>query len=257
MDEIGQVLTEQPRCVVVAGGMDGSPVAMPLPFWFDGAGLWLLCAAVGPLATALRADERCAVGVRAAGHAVSLQGRARVLGAHDPLGLALHAPAIGLALAGAALKHAPDLAGYARDVARVPLTRWPAGLAVLRIVADAARLVEPPAPGPGMAPALPAVVPADLRRRLSGRREAVVATPGPRVAFATWSAPMALGMHPPDLAASAAAAAVVLDGHDVALALHGPLHEGTLTPVTARWWRGAESGETDVPTAFDSVVVPD
>ena len=246
MGDPGESLTNSPRCVLAAAGRRW-PVAAAAPFWSDGAGIWVSGVPIAELASALRADPRCAVTVlpvEGGTEAVSITGTARVYGAHDPPGLLAHGPAIATALTALALKHAPTLVDYARDIPRLPRGQLPEGLVVARVLLDHVETVPAPVTD-GMGPSLPSIVPAEIRRGLAGRRDVLlaVADPEPRILVASWTTGLALSPSPPD----GTRATAVVDGDRVGMILHGTIADSHLVPEHARWWRGLAVEDARVP----------
>lgn len=253
MTDIEQTLALAPRCLLAAAGPHG-PVVGAAPFWWDGAGLWILGTAVTDVVTELGTDAPAAAHVAsqdADAAAVLVRGPARVYGAGDPIGVALRAPAVMAAASALALKLGPELAGYARDLPRVPTRRWPAGLALVRVLAEEVAVAPAPPPPAGISPALPSVVPPAVRRILSGHRQIVLATADgkPRLAPASWSADLRLHTAEP-LADGVLAAGVVADGR-VGLALEGRVAAERLRPERARWWQGLVTGGARVPAGLE------
>jgi hypothetical protein len=174
-----------------------------------------------------------------------------VFHAGDPLGLLTHFPVIALALAGLAIHHS-------REIVRpwLPL-RLP--LAVRLALRDL-RAAEPPPSSPGIAPALPEVVPADIRRSLSGLRDVVVAgrsAAGLNLEHARWSAGYVLAGDLPALPGHSIAVAVEASGAGVALS--GELDaRGALQPAQVSWWSSTCSGSAPVsPPPRGAVTLPD
>jgi hypothetical protein len=256
--EFDQNLTEAPRCVVAAAGPRW-PVAAWSPFWWDGANIWLPGSPAVEVVERLRRDSRACAYVPASRSGPAgqvLSGRARVYGLHDPVGLAIHGPAIAASLSAMALKLAPALLGYARDLPQISLRRWPAGFVVVRVSVEHRETAVPPEAGPGMGPALPSVVPPAVRRELSGLRDVVLAyanratgeEPGSSpvgLVPAVWSAGFRLdaaSVLPDD----APATVLVDDGH-AGLALEGRVRDRELVAEHARWWQGLVVDGADVP----------
>jgi hypothetical protein len=118
----------------------------------------------------------------------------------------------------------------------------------------------------GVAPPLPAVVPADVRRALAGRRAVLVAhgTHRPHLVPATWGEGLTL-LGPNGRALDLAGpVAVTVDtgaerpGEARGLTLQGTLAGGRLTAGRATWWRGLRLESADVPpTPARGVVLPE
>lgn len=231
------------RCVLVVAG----PVVAPLPYWYDGASVWLSLPAGGVQAAALADDPRCALWMPGDPGTLA-HGTARVFSLRDPLGLALHAPTLTAAVAALTLTDPAGLAlGLDPAVVKVRVTVEP---------------VHAPALPPGIAPALPMVVPPDVRRALAGRRSPVLATSGDEGVMlrpAGWGAAFVL-----TAAALPEGGDVValLDADGVGLALSGTLGPGpALRPELVTWWHGTDLGSADVPppaaTVPGAITLPD
>lgn len=257
-------LTDNDRCVLAVRGRRG-PLLAPMAFWWDGAGLWLITSQASVKAGILARDPVCAasVGPPRTGRptpGVVVHGRARIFGVGDPLGLTLHGPTIATAMAALGARNVPILVGYARDAARIPAAWWPRRRVVMRVTADHIDEVDPPAAGPGMAPALPAAVPPEVRRAVAGERRVVVAStddgqPGGRLVLApaVWGAGYALtlpeGMAPRDGARAAATVDRDLTGRPTrvaGLAVHGEVVDGGIRAERATWWHGFDLATVDV-----------
>jgi hypothetical protein len=264
------VLGRGSRCLLAFPGRRG-PLLAPMAYWYDGDALWMTTAADTAKARVLARDGACAVYVGDAGGGVKATGHARVLSARDPLGLLLRAPVITGAIAGLALHDPATLLGYARDAVRVP-QRWaPHNRVVLRVelsaIVGTPRAVAPP----GVAPALPAAVPADVRRALAGvRRVAVarsVAAGGSvfEVEPGWWDGGYALSSAVtgrPVEADGPVSVALDSDAHASplgvrGLVLHGRIADGVLRAERATFWRGFDIGTVDVEAAGSGVVLPD
>ncbi len=231
------------RCLVGFRALD-APQLGSVACWSDGEALWIAVPVRSSLAAGLRAAPSCAIGI---GAGMVARGAVRVFTPDDVVGLLLHGPVVTAAMAALALRHP-------REVTR----GWP--LVPARIAVDEATAVEAPLPPPGIAPALPEVIPADIRRDLSGIRQILVATEGHdgvQLAPATWGAgftidPAARSMR----GAPVAAAAMVADSGVV---LTGEMDaRGRLRPTHASWWGGGRSGATPLPAApRGAVQLPD
>jgi hypothetical protein len=269
--DLPDVLDRAARCVLAFSGRRG-PVLSPMAFWADGASLWMATPARSVKAAALRERPECAVHVPAPGGMgddVVLTGHARLFGAHDPVGLALHGPMISAAMAALASRNTGTILGYVQDVRNVPQRFRPHHRVVVRIRVQSWDAVAPQQPGTGVSPALPTVVAADIRRALAGHRQVTVATQevdgrvhtGPAV----WGAGYALEPAG-DLALPDGVHAAVHVGADpqrapadvVGVTLFGALRSGRLEPVRAAWWDGFTLRSADLPPpARSSVVLPD
>lgn len=266
------VLERGSRCLLGLHGARG-PVLSPMAYWFDGTAVWMSTPARSVKVSALARDAHCALYVAPAGDegpGAVASGRARVFSARDPRGLVLHGPTISAAVAVLALRNATSIAGYLADAPRIPSRFLPRNRVVVRVVLDDVEAVFPPALTPGIAPALPTVVPPDVRRALAGRRRVVLGIlDGDRVRLtpAVWRAGTGAGL-PLSLplrfdVAHDAPATVALDADgrgrptEVAgLALSGSLTRPTaLLPERVTWWHGFELSSADVPTAATSATI--
>lgn len=264
------VLDGQHRCLLAVHGRTG-PLVSPMAYWWDDQHAWMTTAASAVKIARLRADPRCAVWVPGPeGSGVGASGVARVFDASDPVGLLLHGPAITGAMTALAASNVSAIAGYVQDAARVPSRFRPHNRVVLRVRLDDAELCREPVAPPGVAPALPTVVPAEVRRVVGGRRRVVVAldTPDLEVLPAVWGAGFALTPPAGRTLPADAGAAVVVDVDPgerpttvVGLALRGTITDGgALRPARATWWEGFEIASADVPaptSAASGIVLPD
>lgn len=274
-------LARATRCLLVATGPGRPgrpPVAAPAATWWDGAGVWCTLPADGLEVAALRRDPRCVVvapppheeGVGAVATAT-----ARLYSPRDPLRLALHAPPVLAALGALGAANVTRLAGAAAGAWRDPSRLLPEGRVTVRAVVETVTATRQLTPGPGIAPALPTVVPPEVRRLLAGRRRVVVAVAdadGLRVLPAVWGAGFTLvgpaGIGLPD----GTPATVVADGDDEAgLVLEGRVDApagaswARLVPSRALWWHDARRGAAELPAPVDlggragrsGIVLPD
>jgi hypothetical protein len=129
------------------------------PAWSDGAHVWLVADAVdqafvGAGAAALLTGPS---GLRALA-----RGSVRAYGLHDPVGLALHGAAVAAALGALALR----AAGAVRRA-------LPGSPFALRLQVETLMVLERGADDGGIAPALPAAAPSDIRRALAGVRDVI------------------------------------------------------------------------------------
>lgn len=264
-----ELLDRSRRCLLALPAPDG-PFVAPMAHWSDGAHLWMASAA-SPLRSGSLHDAPCAAMVAAEGGSptVTVRGTARTFRAADPVGALLHGPAIAGAMAALAASQAPALGSYLQDAARAP-SRWaPQNRVAVRLRLDAVALVEPPVPPPGVAPALPTVVPSDVRRVLGGRRQVAVVVEAERLEVlpAAWGAGFSLllpsGRH---LRPGARVTVVVDDAPTpppdaVGLALRGRVTPtGALAPERATWWEGFDVRSAEVPrspAAASGIVLPD
>lgn len=266
-----ELLRSATRLVIAVPGRDG-PVATPMAFWFDGASLWMTTSASSAKARLLARSRRCALWVppREAGRrGVAVEGPARVFSAADPVGLLTHWATISAAVTALLVKQSSTLGGYVRDLPQMPLRWLPPGRVVVRVRAERLRAMLPPEPGPGIAPALPGVVPSDIRRILSGRRDVAVAAQLDGVVAlrpAAWGAGFALDLGDEPAWSPGTPVTAVLDDDPlqrpsdvVGIALHGHLDaRGAIRPQRVSWWHGYESQRAEVPSrAAGAVVLPE
>jgi hypothetical protein len=228
------------RCLL-ALEIAGRVKVVPLPCWSDGDSLWTALRGAGPVVGALRAAQSFAVSAAD----VLARGSVRIFSPEDPVGLLLHGPVVSMAMSALALRHPGEL-------------RHAFALLPVRIALDDPWIPGPLPVGPGIAPALPAVVPADIRRRLSGQRQVLVVTRdagGVEFFPAAWGAGFALD----GAAAPGTELTAVVTDDDAGVALSGELTAaGALHPVHAIWWSGGRSGEAPLPAApRGAVVLPD
>lgn len=259
-------LTTASRCLLAHRG-DPWPLAQPFPFWSDGAALWLI--APSATATPFLEEPACAAWVAAPdagedGEGVRVDGTARVFGSHDPVALVLHSATLSAVLAALAVRRAGAVVAGARSRARGSFSPLPLGWAIVKVVIDRVRRGRLPRSHGGIAPPLPSVVPAEVRRAVGGRRDVVVAVQdgdGVEIGPARLSAGFALDTgavwDPP-----AGAASLVVEAPGTAesagVRLSGTLtDEGRLEVHHAAWWHPATSGEADVPAQPRGVVLPD
>ncbi|MBA3372662.1 MAG: hypothetical protein H0T98_03960 [Euzebyaceae bacterium] len=258
-------------CTLLLGTARGPRVA-PMACWADGAGLWLATPADSATVAALRREPECLTLVgQGADRAVVLRATARVYGLHDPLGLLLHSPIVSAAMAALGVNHADSVLDYVAEAARVPARRLPRNPVAIRLA-----LREPPPPDDpaeeegGIGPALPSVVPADVRRALTGVRHVVLAsgeTGGGRhgslvAGPAVWGAGFTLSLPPRRQLATGtpvmAIATAEAGGKPAGIALGGSLGPGpALRAQQVTWWRGAHAETVDVPPVASSITLPD
>ncbi|HUH06405.1 MAG TPA: hypothetical protein VML96_01230, partial [Egibacteraceae bacterium] len=202
------------------------------------------------------------------------EGMARLYEAGDAVTAAVHGPSIAAALAALAVKHAPELIARARSALLDP----PAGFGplpvVIRVGLERNAFEAPPDAAPGLAPALPIMIPPAVRRALSGQRRVAVATQQAghlRIGPALWSDDFRLALPTwRQLAAGEPAAVIAQSAHSedgaaadwattAALALEGPIGErGELRPARGTWWLGSRHGDIDLSAASDDgVTIPD
>lgn len=265
MPDIDEALDAATWCLLGFRAPAG-PGFAPLPFWSDGRALWATLADDSPPAQALAADPEAVAYVRpaGAGDAVVVHARARVFSLSDPVGLSVHGPVIAGAMAALALRHSGTLATSAARVRRQSLRAALRRRVAVRLAeAGAVRVALPPLPA-GVAPALPAAVPSDVRRNVAGQRRVVVVDGDLGLEPATWDDGLTLSRAGRPLAmAGPVAVAVDTDAADRdglrAFVLHGTLGaQGRLRPVAATWWRGAEQETVRLPASPTSgVTLPD
>ena len=303
-----ELLRTARRCVLALPSERG-PIVSPMAFWSDGASLWMTTSASSAKVERLAAptpdaspddadvaDEDSADGAKETSCAVyiapddavsdavptsrglSIDGSARVYTLDDPVGLAVHWPVVSAAMAALAVKNAASLTGYAMDLPRTPLRWLPTNRVAIRVRMHHIRPVVPPSvvdrmastqPGPGIAPALPGVVPSDIRRALAGQRRAVVALGGSgpvRLQPALVGAGLALDVGGGPSLPTGMPAVLVLDADprgrpsDVrGLALHGTITPGpALDAERATWWRGFDVSGARIPRQpAGGIVLPD
>ncbi len=270
MADAGAALTAATRCVLAVAGGD-APLVTPTACWSDGAAVWLSLPADGRDVATLRRCGRASLWLPPSGDAArgtAVAGPARVYGLHEPLGLALHGPVVAAAMAARAAQSAGAVVARAQAVARAPLRALPHTRVALRVAADEVESVELPAPGAGVAPALPTVVAPAVRRAVAGRRDVVLATGaagGVVVGPAAWSAGFALTVPPQRLLQAGTPAVVAVLGErsgssagDVGLLLAGTLrHGGVFAPGTATFWVGDDRRSVAVPAPTAALTLPD
>jgi hypothetical protein len=256
------------RWCLLAFADAGAPRLAPHAFWSDGAGLWLALPVDGAEVRGLRDDPRCALWVPPvdpSGPGVALAGRGRVFGLDDPLALVVHGPVLSTAVLALAARSPGLVLEQARQVASFP-PRLPRNRVVVRVAIERLRGIVPPPEGAGMAPPLPPVIPADVRRELSGIQSVVVALhhDGDVVV-----APAALGagfvLDGPEALSPGAEVAVGLvpaAGNellpDVGAALEGSVErDSALAVAHARWWVRGQEGGGAAGAATGGVVLPD
>jgi len=278
-ERAAQTLHRGGRALLAVRGHRG-PVLSPVAYWFDGAGLWFSTPADSVKVAGLLRDPVCAVHVPERQDAASdgdgganARGHGRIFSLDDPRGLVLHGAAITAAVSALAARHAAGLRDLAQEALRQPARLLPHSRVVVRMEVEAAQWVRAPRPVAGIAPALPIVVPADVRRAVAGLREVVVAVEdagGLSLTAATWSAGFALAPTEGEHLPVGALAAVALDsgweekpGRSTGLALAGALAEGpVLRAAAVTWWQGFRLQSADLPAGpqagFRSgVTIPD
>jgi hypothetical protein len=247
------VLTAARWCVL-AWEEVGAPAAAPSLCWSDGAGLWLAVPAGAADAAAGKPWAAWIPPLEDGGPGVAVAGSGRLFGAGDPVGLLLH---------GAPLSTAAVLLATRNRAMALQLPRTRLG----RLTIHRLRGELPPPPGPGMGPALPAAVPAGLRRLLAGTRSVLVVTgtgdrgEGVALTPATWSAGFHLDTAEP--VPSGTATVVVISATSAQplpaahLALTGDVTDGRLAPRRATWWTGAQSASDEVAAVSPTLELPE
>lgn len=253
------LLAAATRCLI-AYRVTGGPAMTPMACWSDGGGLWMTTSGSAAKVAALRRDSRCALWLEPSDPAepgVVVDGMARVFDLSDPVGLALHAPTISAALAALAVTHRSAMAGYVRDLPRVP-ERWlPHGRVLIRVRVDRARSRLAPQRWTGVGPVLPTEVPADVRRVLTGARLVTLALQRGdtlTVQPAVWGAGFTLDVGASAVPDAETPACIVVDAHDdprptgkIGLLLRGHVDPSfTFHPRRAVWWDGFGAHATEV-----------
>lgn len=268
----GGLLTTGSRGVLAVRGAEG-PVAFPVPFWFDGTHLWAVVSAsrlrlrpghhepecavyvppsdtTGPDATSGdQGDPHEPPGLLASGHG-------RVFGLSEPVGALIHAPTISAALTALAARQLDRVAGYAQEATRLPPAWFREERVVLRLTVEESETLAHPREEAGLTPRLPPAVPAEVRRRLAGRREVVVAVDEEGLAASPglWGPGFALRAVREATLRPGRRAAVVVEAEPgtgperaTGLTLSGRLDDGArLQPDQAVWWHGLEWGHAEV-----------
>lgn len=269
---VEDLLAQASRCVLGSWSRQG-PMATPTAFWSDGGGLWMTTSTARAEAAGLDTDAACVAYVpplQEGQSGVIARGRLRVYRLTDPRALALHTPMISAAMTALAVRNAGTILGQVQDAVRIP-PRRPRARVALRLTVEDERSVDPPDIGPGVAPALPTDVPADVRRVLAGQRRLalVYADPGETVLQAApgvWGAGFTLTT-PPSLTPAAGARAVAAvegvpgsrDSRGVGLAVHGVISpDGRLQPERATSWSGPDTETVTISApAPGGVTLPD
>lgn len=269
---VEDLLAEASRCVLGSWGQHG-PMVTPAVFWSDGMGLWTTTSTARVSAAGLdtgRAAVAYVPPLRVGEAGVIARGRVRVYRLGDPRGLVLHTPTISAAMTALAVRNADAVLGQVRDAVRIP-PHLPRARAVLRLTVEDERTVVPPDVGPGVAPALPTDVPAEVRRALAGQRRLVLvyADPGEAVlqaAPAVWGAGYALTTPPSLRPATGARAVAAVDvdpgsrpSRAFGLAVHGVIApDGRLEPERATSWSGYHTETVTISApAPGGVTLPD
>lgn len=267
------LLANAARCLLAYRVSDG-PAMTPVACWSDGGGLWMTTSRHATKVTALRRDPRCAVWIEPPSPTeagVAIDGSARIFDLSDPVGLALHGPTISAALAALALTHRDALAGYVRDLPRLPVAWMPQNRVLIRVRVDRARSRMAPQRVTGVGPVLPPELPAGVRRALTGARHVALAVQRDdalTVQPAVWGAGFQLDVGATVVPDSAAPACVAVDHHvdarpstKVGVLLRGTLDAGfRFHPRRASWWEGFTGGGTALrPSTGTSsgIVLPD
>lgn len=247
------VLDAASRCLLAVRARRG-PRVTPKAHWFDGDAVWLTVADGSVEAATLRRDGECALAVPARGEvpAVTATASVRVFGPDEPVALALHGPTISAALWALAGRNLGTLADKVTRLRPLP----PRPVVVRASLTDLASAPPPPSTT-GMAPGLPAELPADLRRRLGGHRQLMVAWDAPplRMLPASWGQGRRLKFASAGpVPAAGERLAVALDDEGqrasdaVGAVLHGRLDDaGALQPDRITWWRGLAVTTDELP----------
>ncbi|HVM19273.1 MAG TPA: pyridoxamine 5'-phosphate oxidase family protein [Egibacteraceae bacterium] len=269
MADLPEALDTAQRCVLAFRGRRG-PLLSPMAFWADGSSLWMSTPAASVKAAALRARPECSAYVPDATGTGGLRitGIARIFGLHDPLGLAVHGPLVSAAMAALAARNTGTILGYVQDARFVPARFRPRNRVAVRVRIDDVTEVRAPSAGPGVAPALPGVIPTGVRRALTGRRSVVLAAGDgeqpPVVVPAVWGAGFRLDVPGRQAPPGPAVVHVGSDPHRrptavVGLSLAGPFDGDRLVPRRATWWEGFNLRTVDLPEQrpTSSIVLPD
>lgn len=254
------------RCLLACRGRSGLLLA-PMACWYDGEGVWMTTAASSVKARLLSRDPGCALMAAAGGgDTVVAHGRARVYGPTDPVGLAVHAPAVAVAMSVLAARDPGGSAGHVRDAPLVPVW-WALGRRVaLRVAIESAHRVPAPPAGAGVAPALPPEVPPDVRRAVSGRRRVGIGWVRPGgglgLAPAVWGAGFSLTTLeplPPGAPVTAVPDTDLSRGPAPAcgLSVRGVVADGAMRPEGVTWWRGLRARSATVHPVAGGVELPD
>lgn len=250
----------------------GRPEVAPTACWYDGDALWMSAVAAS-LPALVSAPEHAAVAYVPPADlqepGVVVGGRARVYSLRDPLRLALHSATISAAMAALAAHNAGAVLGAVGHAARGPHRWWPQERVVVRLVVERRTAVDPPDVDGGVAPALPTVVPSDVRRALAGLRRLALVSGGDeslRVTPAVWGAGYSLRTPPTSRPVPGTPVVATVDpgerqglGWSVGLVLHGEVDaNGRLVPQRATSWSGdrRQSAAVSRP-AGGGVVMPD
>ncbi len=263
--DVAATLDKAPRLVLAWAG-PGGPVLLSLPFWFDSEHLWMTTTTEELAPGSVDAGAAAFVPAPTGEGGVVLEGGVRTFGAGEPLALLGHGLIVSAAMVGLALKNPRALRAFAQTAVRTPSRVLPPSRVVLRMDVIGPRAVGAPAVGPGIAPALPAEVPAAVRRLVSAQRRVLLAiatggTAPPSLAPAAWGPGLSLDAGMAHLNAVAPAAVLVEpDPHtptpEAGLVLSGTLEGGRLRPVRISWWHGTERGDSAVAPAA-TLVLPD
>lgn len=242
-------LASAARCLLAYDSLEG-PQLVPLACWSDGDALWMTPPSSAPVVEALRRVPECAVGIQN-GTGLVATGIARVYASNDLLGLLVHGPIIAVAVTALAVRHPREVAQSWLQI-RQPVA--------VRVAIDEVQHAQGPPLPPGIAPALPEVIPAEVRRRTCGVRRVVVASDGPRglhIWPASWVAGFVLSGDLP--VKPDAPVAVAVEGGGASVVLSGRLDaRRTLRPARASWWDGARSGSAALsPTPRGGLRLPD
>lgn len=261
-----RTLDAAPRLVLATVRL-GPPALVTLPFWWDTEHLWTTAAVDDVDVAGMAAGAAAFVPAPdGSGDGVAFTGDVRVYGLADPVPLVAHGLVVSAAMAALALKNPAAWRALARQVLREPGRALPPQRVVLRLAVEAPRVLSAPALGPGIAPALPPVVPAAVRRLAGGQRRVLLAVrdgAGPAVlAPAVWGAGFTLavadGVEVPD----GAPAAVLVEEDPssptaaAGLVVTGDVQGRRLVTQRAAWWQGMERGSAAIPPA-PTLVLPE
>lgn len=262
------LLERASRCLVARRGQRW-PLLEPAVFWSDGAGLWLQPTTRSPQPGVLASNTGCAAYVPPVGPGdagLVVHGPLRAYSLRDPVGLALHGATISAAVTALAFRRPGGVLAAVEDAPRKTVRWLRRGPVVARLALDALRSVDPPDEGPGVAPALPTAVAADVRRALAGLRTVTLAFEDEgrlHVTPAVWGAAYALQTPPTATPEPGTAVTVVLAGRrdrvEAGIALHGRVvADGVLLLQAGRAWRGSRCEDIDLTSPVPGgVSLPD
>lgn len=272
MSSSDTLLADADHCLI-AYRVSRGPAMTPMACWSDGGGLWMTSSREAAKVAALRRDPRCAVWVEPPtpfDPGVMIDGTARIYDLSDPVGLVLHGPTVAAAIAALALTHRSSLAGYVRDLPRLPNAWQPQNRVLIRVRIDRARSRLAPQRVTGVGPGLPTELPSGVRRALTGVRRVTVATQRGdllTVQPAVWSAGFQLELAAAVVPESGTPTCVVADARPLARpsTRSGVLLRGTVdgalrfSPERAVWWEGFSSDAAAVRarSSASGITLPD